>query len=158
MFGEAYGDACMPNWPHWYRTPLPRIATMGLRWDKHCIMLGDRIGNWSVPHFIKQLIAESGLTQRWQSFPRTFEQPMELFDTLQTRPTPFVTLYNHSPRIHFRAKQSLPRLLVFVQFLRKILENFENYFGNFGRIISRNSLKIIEKYFRSFRELFRKIF
>ncbi len=34
MFGGAYGDARMPNWPHWHRTPLPRIATTGLRRDK----------------------------------------------------------------------------------------------------------------------------
>ncbi len=31
MFGGAYGDARMPNWPHWHRTPLPGIATTGLR-------------------------------------------------------------------------------------------------------------------------------
>ncbi len=30
MFGGAYGDARMPNWPHWHRTPLPGIATTGL--------------------------------------------------------------------------------------------------------------------------------
>ncbi len=40
----------------------------------------------------------------------------------------------------------------------KISKNFENYFGKFGRIIFRNSLEINEKYFGSFRELFRKIF
>ncbi len=34
IFGGAYGDACMPNWPHWHRTPLPGIATTGLRRDK----------------------------------------------------------------------------------------------------------------------------
>ncbi len=34
MFGGAYGDARMPNWPHWHRTPLPGIATTGLRQDK----------------------------------------------------------------------------------------------------------------------------
>ncbi len=57
-------------------------------------MLRDRIGNWSAPHFSKQMIAESGLTPDsaimlpfWtlllgQSFPHTFEQPAELFDTL----------------------------------------------------------------------------
>ncbi len=45
-------------------------------------MLGDRIGNWSVPDFIKQLMAKSGLTPHWQSFENTFEQPTELFDTL----------------------------------------------------------------------------
>ncbi len=45
-------------------------------------------------------------------------------------------------------------------------ENFENYFGKFGKIISRNSLEIIEKYFSNhfenyfekFREVLRKIF
>ncbi len=30
MFGGAYGDARMPNWPHWHCTPLPGIATTGL--------------------------------------------------------------------------------------------------------------------------------
>ncbi len=29
-----YGDARMPNWPQWHRTPLPGIATKGLRRDK----------------------------------------------------------------------------------------------------------------------------
>ncbi len=33
MFGEAYGDARMPNWPHWHRTPLPGITTTALRRD-----------------------------------------------------------------------------------------------------------------------------
>ncbi len=37
-------------------------------------------------------------------------------------------------------------------------KNVENYFGEFGRIISRNSLEIIEKYFGSFREFFVKFF
>ncbi len=57
-------------------------------------MLGDRIEYWSAPHFIKQMIAESGLTPHsgtmwplWTLclgllFPHTFEQPAELFDTL----------------------------------------------------------------------------
>ncbi len=39
---------------------------------------------------------------------------------------------------------------IFKTSLRKISENFENYFGKFERIISRNSLEIIEKYFGSF--------
>ncbi len=30
MFGGVYGDARMPNRPHWNRTPLPGIATTGL--------------------------------------------------------------------------------------------------------------------------------
>ncbi len=34
MFGGVYGDARMPNWPHWHHTPLPGIATMSLRRDK----------------------------------------------------------------------------------------------------------------------------
>ncbi len=34
MFGGVYGDAHMPNWPHWHRTPLPKIATTGLLRDK----------------------------------------------------------------------------------------------------------------------------
>ncbi len=34
MFGSVYGDARMLNWPHWHRTPLPGIATTGLRRDK----------------------------------------------------------------------------------------------------------------------------
>ncbi len=34
MFGGAYGDARVPNWPHWHRTPLPGITTMGLHRDK----------------------------------------------------------------------------------------------------------------------------
>ncbi len=34
MFGGAYGDARMPNWPHWQRIPLPGIPTTGLRRDK----------------------------------------------------------------------------------------------------------------------------
>ncbi len=34
MFGRVYGDARMPNWLHRHRTPLPGIATMGLRRDK----------------------------------------------------------------------------------------------------------------------------
>ncbi len=29
MVGGAYGDARMPNWPHRYRTPLPRITSSG---------------------------------------------------------------------------------------------------------------------------------
>ncbi len=47
-----------------------------------------------------------------------------------------------------------------MKFLKKfsiqISYNFENYLGKFGRIISKNSLEIIDKYFGSFRELFRK--
>ncbi len=31
MFSEAYGAARMSNWPHRHRTPLPRIASPGLR-------------------------------------------------------------------------------------------------------------------------------
>ncbi len=34
MFGGVYGDAHMPNWPQRHRTPLPGIATSGLRRDK----------------------------------------------------------------------------------------------------------------------------
>ncbi len=34
MFGGAYGDACMPNWPHRHRTPLPGVASPGLRRNK----------------------------------------------------------------------------------------------------------------------------
>ncbi len=34
MFGVAYGDARIPNWPHLHRTPLPGISTTGLRRDK----------------------------------------------------------------------------------------------------------------------------
>ncbi len=84
-------------------------------------MLGDRIGNWRAPHFIKQIIADS---REWFNtklcyhvttldtpfptvIPHTFEQPAELLDALQTRSMPFVTLYNHLPRIHFWAKRSL---------------------------------------------------
>ncbi len=33
-FGGAYGDARMPNWPHWHHTPLLGIATTGLRRDR----------------------------------------------------------------------------------------------------------------------------
>ncbi len=40
MFGGAYGDARMPNWSHWHRTPLPRIATTGLCQDKGGNALG----------------------------------------------------------------------------------------------------------------------
>ncbi len=40
MFGGAYGDARMPNWPHWHRTHLPGIATTGLRRDKGGNALG----------------------------------------------------------------------------------------------------------------------
>ncbi len=40
MFGRAYGDARMPNWPHWHRTPLPGIVTTGLRRDKGGNVLG----------------------------------------------------------------------------------------------------------------------
>ncbi len=43
----------------------------------------------------------------------------------------------------------------FVLLSRKISENFENYFGKFGRIISGNSLKIIEKNFGLFRKIFK---
>ncbi len=87
-------------------------------------MLRGRIGNWSAPHFIKQMKTESSLTPHsatiwplWtllfgQSIPHNFKQPPDLLDTLQTRPMPFVTLYNHLPRIHFQAKRSLPGLLV----------------------------------------------
>ncbi len=88
-------------------------------------MLGDRIGNRSALHFIKQMKAESGLTPHsatmrplWtlifgQSVPHTFEQPADLLDTLQTRPMLFITFYNHLPRIHYRARRSFPGLLVF---------------------------------------------
>ncbi len=34
MFGGAYGNARMPNWPHRHQTPLPGIATTDLRRDK----------------------------------------------------------------------------------------------------------------------------
>ncbi len=34
MFGGAYDDARMLNWPHWHRTPLPGIAITDLHWDK----------------------------------------------------------------------------------------------------------------------------
>ncbi len=49
--------------------------------------------------------------------------------------------------------------LNFVQFSRKISENFGNYFGKFGRIISRNSLKIIRKIIKikSFRKMWKII-
>ncbi len=40
MFGGAYGDARMPNWPHRHRTPLPGIATTGLRRDKEGNVVG----------------------------------------------------------------------------------------------------------------------
>ncbi len=40
---------------------------------------------------------------------------------------------------------------------KKNIRIFKNYFEKFGRIISRNSLEIVEKYFGSSRELFRKI-
>ncbi len=40
MFGGAYGDARMPNWPHRHCTPLPGIATTGLRLDKGGNALG----------------------------------------------------------------------------------------------------------------------
>ncbi len=40
MFGGAYGDARMPNWPHRHRTPLPEIATSGLRCDKSKYLRG----------------------------------------------------------------------------------------------------------------------
>ncbi len=33
MFGVVYGDARMPNWPHWHRTPFSGIATTGLHRD-----------------------------------------------------------------------------------------------------------------------------
>ncbi len=65
--------------------------------SKHCNMLGDRIGNWSAPHFIKQVIAESGLTPHsaimwplWTLlFGRSFPQ---LSNDLQS----FSTNYRHS--------------------------------------------------------------
>ncbi len=34
MFGRAYGDARTPNWLHRHLTPLPGIASMGLRRNK----------------------------------------------------------------------------------------------------------------------------
>ncbi len=40
MFGGAYGDACMLNWPHWHRTPLPGNAATGLCRDKGGNALG----------------------------------------------------------------------------------------------------------------------
>ncbi len=54
-FGGAYGDACMINWPHRHRTPLPGIATMGLCRDK-----GKRFeaGNLSAP--ISPLLLKCG--------------------------------------------------------------------------------------------------
>ncbi len=40
MFGGAYGDARMPNWPHRHHTPLPGIATSGLHRDKGRMLWG----------------------------------------------------------------------------------------------------------------------
>ncbi len=42
----AYGDARMSNWPHKHHTPLPRIFSLGLRWN-----LGEcfEAGNVSAP-------------------------------------------------------------------------------------------------------------
>ncbi len=46
MFGGAYGDARVPNWPHQHGNPLPGIATTGLHHHK-----GERFeaGNLSAP-------------------------------------------------------------------------------------------------------------
>ncbi len=46
MFGGAYGDAHMPNWPHRHRTLLPGIAVSGLRLDKREYFAA---GNLSAP-------------------------------------------------------------------------------------------------------------
>ncbi len=34
MFGGAYGDASLQNWPHRHHNPLPRIASLGMRRNK----------------------------------------------------------------------------------------------------------------------------
>ncbi len=115
-------------------------------------MLGDRIGNWSVPHFIKQMIADSSLTPCWQSFPHTFEQPTELFDTLYTWYTFFVTLYSHSPGIHFRAKRSLLTLLVYSIISSKSLI-FYNIFSKSSPKCFRNRVKIFLVFIANFHEI-----
>ncbi len=53
MFGGVYGDARMPNWPHWHCTPLPGIATMGLRRDKGGLLalIAKRVDN-SCAHIV----------------------------------------------------------------------------------------------------------
>ncbi len=66
----------------------------------------------------------------------------------------------YSKKIFFNVKKNFQNKLRIIS--RKISENFENYFGKFGRIISRNSLEIIiEKYFQNyfgkFLEVFQKI-
>ncbi len=48
MFGGAYGDTRMPNWPHRHRTPLPGIATSVLRHDKERALWGRQ---HFCPHF-----------------------------------------------------------------------------------------------------------
>ncbi len=56
IFGGAYGDARMPNWPHWHRTPLPGIATTGLHRDK-----GGQTGNTIYPDATKVHVFYSSL-------------------------------------------------------------------------------------------------
>ncbi len=78
-----------------------------------------------------------------QSFPHTFEKPAELLDTLQTRPMLLVTLYNHLPRIHFWAKQSLAGLLVII-ILKAVTFDFlismRSHYANFWCIDSGSQL------------------
>ncbi len=57
----------------------------------------------------------------------------------QTRPTPFLTLYNHLPRIYFPAKRSLPGLRVFNVYVcircYAIGCSFEPIFIKFTRLV-----------------------
>ncbi len=48
MFGGAYGDARMPNWPHRHYTSLPGIASPGLRRNKGGTLWGRQT---FCPHF-----------------------------------------------------------------------------------------------------------
>ncbi len=57
MFGGAYGDARMPNWPHWHRNPLPGIATAGLRRDSVASYWAYKIINLSLKHSVYGLFS-----------------------------------------------------------------------------------------------------
>ncbi len=73
-----------------------------------------------------------------QSFPHTFQQPANLFNTLYTPPKSFTTFYNNLPTIHFQAKWSLLGLLVFIYLsirTHDIGRSFEPIFMKFTRLV-----------------------
>ncbi len=68
MFGRLYGDARMPNWSHWHRTPLPGIATTGLHRDTAARLRekNTRQNFLNVPHICQKFIkADEKLPQKF---------------------------------------------------------------------------------------------